>query len=140
MKLKRIDSNVSIRIGTVGITPNTHKVLTVKAQTAKLLQQHITRRVPCCPADWLPYAMRIPVRGQLIEGQNLTETAHGPGSKREVSYVFFVNQRITVSSSVLFFIFANSVFLEYGFCDYERYVIQKKTVLDINAVERVYVE
>ena len=27
-----------------------------------------------------------------------------------------------------------------GFCDYEGYVIQKKTVLDIDAVESMYVE
>ena len=45
-----------------------------------------------------------------------------------------------VSSSVLSFDFANFVFLESGFCDYDRYVILKKTILDLNAVESVYAE
>ena len=54
-------------IGTIGITAFTHQVLNIKAQTAKPLRQHRPRRVPSCPTDWLPYAMRIPVRGYLIE-------------------------------------------------------------------------
>ena len=89
------------------------------------LRQHRPRRVLSSLTDWVPYATRIPLRGQSIEWYSLTKTARGPGSKREVSYVFFVNLRQTVSSSVFFFDFANFVFLESGFCDYERQVIQK---------------
>ena len=63
MFMKKIDCNVGIGIGTIGITANTHQVLTVKAQNYKLLQQHRPRRFPSCLTDWLPYAMRIPVRG-----------------------------------------------------------------------------
>ena len=52
-----------IGIGTIGITVNTHQVLTIKAQTAKLLRQHRPSRVPSCLTDWIPYAMASPVRG-----------------------------------------------------------------------------
>ena len=51
---ERIDSNVGIRIGKIGITANSHQVLTVKAQMAKTLRQHIPSRVPSCLTDWLP--------------------------------------------------------------------------------------
>ena len=101
------DSNVSIKIGTIGIPSNTHQMLTVKAQTAAPLQQHTPRRVPSCPTNWVLYAMIIPLRGQSIEWYSLTETAHGTESTHEVSYVFFVNLRQTVSSSVFFFDIAN---------------------------------
>ena len=133
------DFNVGIRIGTIGYPANAHQVLTVKSQTAIPLRQHRPRKVPGCSTDWLMYAMRIPSRSQSIEWYSLTKTDRGPGSKREVSYVFFVNLCQTVSSSVFFFDFANFFFLEYGFCDYERQVIQK-TILDINVVESLYVE
>ena len=52
-----------IGIGTIGIAANTHHVLTIKDQTAKPLRQHRPSRVPSCPKDWLPYAMRLHVRG-----------------------------------------------------------------------------
>ena len=84
-------SNVGIRIGTIVIPANTHQVLTVNAQTAKSIRQHRPRRVPSFPTEWVPYAMRIPLRGWPIEWYSLTETTRGPGSKREVSYVFFQN-------------------------------------------------
>ena len=61
------DSHVGIIIGTIGIAVNTHKVLTVNAQTAKPLRQNITRRVPSWPTYWVPYAMIIPLQGLLIE-------------------------------------------------------------------------
>ena len=57
------DYNVGMRIGTIGIMANTHHVLTVKAQTAKPLRQHIPIRVPSCLTDWVLYAMIIPVWG-----------------------------------------------------------------------------
>ena len=41
-------------------------------------------------------------------------------NRREVSYFFFVDLRITVSSSVLFFDFSNFAFLEFWFFDYEQ--------------------
>ena len=61
------DSNVGIRIGTIGIPSNTHQVLTDKAQTDVTLRQHRPRRVTSCPMGWLPYAMIIPLRGWLIQ-------------------------------------------------------------------------
>ena len=38
MQLKRIDSKVGIRIGTIGIPDNTHQVITFQAQTDVPLQ------------------------------------------------------------------------------------------------------
>ena len=51
--------------------------------------------------------MIIILRCSPIEWYSLTETAYGPGNKRKVSYIFFVNLHQTVSSSVFFFDFAN---------------------------------
>ena len=56
-----------IGIGTIVIPANTHQVLTIKDQMAKPLRQHRPRRVPSFPTDCLPYAIRIPLRGWLIE-------------------------------------------------------------------------
>ena len=53
------DSNLGIRMGTIGILEKTHKVLTVKGQTDVSLRQHRPRTVLSFPTDWIPYAMRI---------------------------------------------------------------------------------
>ena len=62
------DSNLDIRIGTIGIPEKTHQVLTVKAQTAVPLQQHRPRVVLSCPTDWIPYAMKIPYKVSQFSG------------------------------------------------------------------------
>ena len=60
---ERIDFKGGIRIGTIGITANTHQVLNINTQMDKPIRQHIPIRVPSFPTDWLLYAMRIPVQG-----------------------------------------------------------------------------
>ena len=61
------DSDLGIRIGTIGIAAKTNQVLTVKGQTDVPLQQHIPRTVLGCPTGWIPYAMIIPYKVPSID-------------------------------------------------------------------------
>ena len=125
-----IDSDVGIWIGTIEITENTQQVLSVKSQTAKPLREHIPSRFPVARRTDYRTLWQSLYKVSWLKGWTLLKQLTVLLSKREVSNVFFVNQCITVSYSVSFI----WILWLGGLCN------TTKTVLDIDAVEIVYVE
>ena len=126
------DSNARIRISTKEFKVNTWQVLAGSALTGKLLRLHRPSQVASC----LPAFVYRTV--WLIPESRLADWVVYPRQNSELS--FWANAKGSTSSSssnVLCRLFC--VFLT-GFCFYEGFVIQQKTVLDTNAVKCVYVE
>ena len=126
------DSNARIRISTKEFKVNTQQVLAGSAITGKPLQIHRPSRVASCLPDFVYRTV------WLIPESRLACWVVYPrwNSKRS----FWVNAKgslSSLSSNVLCLLFC--VFLT-GFCFYEGFVIQQKSVLDIDAVKIVYVE
>ena len=126
------NSNTRIRIRTKEVKVNTQQVLAVSARTGKPLQLHKPSLVTSCLPDFVYRTV------WLIHESRLAGWVVYPcqNSKRS----FWVNAKFSTSSSssniicLLFCVFLN------GFCFYEGFVIQQKTVLDTDTVKSVYVE
>ena len=126
------DSNARIRISTKESNVNTHQVLAGSALTGKPLQLHRPRRVASCMPDFVYRTV------WLIPESRLAGWVVYPHQNSKRS--FWANAKGSFSSSssnvlcLLFCVFST------GFCFYEGFVIQQKTVLDTDALESVYVE
>ena len=126
------DSNARIRISTKEVKVNTHQVLAVSAWMGKPLQLHRLSRVASCLLDFVYRTV------WLIPDSRLAGWVVYPRQNSKRS--FWVNEKAPTSSSSTIVLCLLFCVFKTGFCFYEIFVIQQKTVLDTDAVKSVYVE